>query len=456
MDIPIKCRLLRLALVGAMALSFPPAHAQEPFPYSQDELFRMFMASFGVRSPIEPGGLSRDEAKFFTENVVPLVSQGNFRAAIDQLRPNVTAESNANLNYTLGTLYLQVGDLPRAVEQFGIAIQKVPDFLRAHKNLGITHTRLGNHRAAIPSLARVLQLGEISGDVFGLLAYNHFQLGEFASALQAYRMATMLQPDKAEWSVGLLRCLLETRGYGEAAQLSEQLIQSNPQDYRFWINRANALIGLSDYKGAAVTLEALRRTGEAPTQSLRLLGDLYFNDGLYDLAATVYTEYLARRFDPPEVLRLIEYFLLRGAVAPAQRLVSAALPQRQQFTTAQLTDLMNLEARARFLGGDSDEGIRLLRQILETEPLHQRTLLELGKRLAARGDVTEALFYLQRAAAIQDDELRLRALLEMATLRVRQRDYANALRHLDDALAIRDDRRIREYRDAVENAGQRQ
>ena len=120
-----------------------------PNSWDNPDFQKRVVGSYGVRSEVEPEALSRDEARFFNEDILPLVNGGQLKEATVKLEANLTPESNANFDYILGTIYLQEGEFDKAIATYEQAVKKFPEYLRAYKNLGIAYSQSGNSEKAI-------------------------------------------------------------------------------------------------------------------------------------------------------------------------------------------------------------------------------------------------------------------------------------------------------------------
>jgi tetratricopeptide (TPR) repeat protein len=116
----------------------------------------------------------------------------------------------------------------QAENSYKTAIKKYPNFRRAYKNLGSVQVQSGNFKDAIPTISKALELGEVDGRAYGLLAYGYLTEGMYYPAEAAYRQAILIQPKQKDWKIGLARCLLETERYKEAISLFDTLLQDEP------------------------------------------------------------------------------------------------------------------------------------------------------------------------------------------------------------------------------------
>jgi tetratricopeptide (TPR) repeat protein len=449
-------RILTFACVGLsnalLAQSFPLSENS----WNNPDFVKRFLGSYGVRTEVEPPALTREEGRLYNEKILPPAQDGRFAEVVAELVKVITPESNANFDFTLATIYIQLDSIDDAIIHYSTAIRKFPKFLRAYKNLGFAHTRKGNHADAVTMLAKAIELGDAHGDTFGLLAYNYYNLGQYSAALDAYRMATLLNNTNIDWQIGKARALLETRRYEEAIAATDELLAKTPSDVRYWLNRVNAYIGMGQYEDAATSLEVIRRMGNAPVSSLQLLGDIYVNLGLPDLALTPYLEVVARNAPAAEVLRLARNLADRAHHTQAERMAVAIRQRHFTAMSDQLkSSLLNLEAMLAFARGDSQQGITVLQALLEVNPLDAAALLLLAKHYASDNDAEQAAYYFERVQAVGGEDQKFEAFVQHAVMLTRQNAFKPAADLLRAALRVRFEQRIATYLEAVEAAASR-
>lgn len=440
-------------LLGMGAILTVPVSGQQPVvpnSWNNPQFQARVLGSFGVRSGVEPEPFERDEARFFNENILPVVQAGETAQAIQVIESNLTAESNPNLDYILGTLYLQQGNFERAVRSYRQAVEKFPEFLRAHKNLGIALTQMGEAEAAIASLALSIEYGDSSGDTFGLLAYNYFNTGEYNRALDAYRVATVLDPKNKDWMIGKTQSLMEIGAYAEATQSAMELLEIDPLSASLWLTRANARIGLEDFEGAILSLEMARLLGDPPLRSLILLADLYVNNGVPQLAVDVYTDALGKGMDSSTALRVVRFFIAQGQMEEAKRFVNHPDFSSADWSGAEQEQLLVLRSRMLLADGDESEAMTLLSEVVERNPLNAQALLQLGDYHRRGGDTEQAIFYYDRIIALSAIEQRFEGLVQKATLLVELQQYREARDLVRTAMGIRSEGRLESYLEALD------
>lgn len=444
----------------AAAILCAPIPAQEPAPADPQQLAiwgdpgwrRRLAESYLGETEIEPR--LDDDERDDLRAVFELIAAGRKDAAgsrLDALR--APPQHNAAYDFTRATLHFEQDQLAEAAAGYLAAIAAWPRFRRAWRNLGTIHVRRGEHAKAATALARVVELGGGDGTTFGLLGFATLATGDPVAAESAYRMAVMLDPRSIDWRLGLARSLFQQRRFADAAALLQPLLETWPERADLWLLQANAFAGLDQPLRAAENLEIVDRLGQSTAESLALLGDIYVNGDLADLAVGAYERGLP--LSPPlrseRALRAARALAGRGEPAAAQRLLAAVERHRGgELTAAEQKDVKKLRARLLSAAGAGAEEAQILGEVVASDPLDGEALLLLGQYHQRAGDVEQAVFWYERAAALVAHEADAKLL--HARLLVGQRRYGEALPLLRRAQALQPRDNLQQFLDQVERA----
>jgi tetratricopeptide (TPR) repeat protein len=440
-------------------LAATTAHAQmQPWEGSSivddPEWQKHFLGSYGFLSGAEPE-VRPSELEILKE-VIDLMKV-NPKAAAEMLAQRKPADSSAAIDFVLANLQFQNNDLEGAIASYGSALEKFPDFRRAHKNLGLLRVQTSHYRGGVEHLSRAIELGERDGRAYGLLGYCYVNLENFLAAEAAYRNAILHQPESRDWQLGLARSLLGMNKNEEAVALFAAILETDPKDATAWMLQANAYLGLDQPMAAAVNLEAVRMLGEADATTLNLLGDIYMNEGIADLALDAYRD----------VVRQDEEGSQLGAASRAADLLHRAQAHGEAAELLDLIkrrygkalegdaglDLTTLQAKVARAQGRPKEAARLLETVVERDGTRGEALLELARYHRDQGNDQKALLMLERARSLEDFEYA--ALIEQAQFQVSAKKYAEAAGLLRQAIAIRPEPRVERFLARVEEAARR-
>lgn len=445
-----------------LGLSAQPAQAPSgsfgpALPIWSDPRFQQrFAEGFLSETEIEPR-VGAEELEQMLE-VQKLLGDEKFDKAIALLEKQRAGHS-AVFDFTLGGLRFQREELPAAAEAFSAAVEKHPKFRRAWRALGLTHLRLGESRKAAEELSRTVELGGGDAITYGLLGITYLELGEDISAESALRMAILLDPLTFDFQLGLARSFFNQKRYPDAIALCESLIAAQPDKADLWLLQANAFVGLEQPTRAAQNLEMVDRLGKATPESLNMLGDIYVNEELFDLAVGAYERALERGLassaqpSPERAVRAAKALAVRGASEPTRRLVErieASFGER--LDGAVRKDLLKLRARLAVAEGAGEEEARVLQEIVALDPLDGEALTLLGQHFGRAGDVEQAIFYFERAESL--DDFRADAEVRHAQLLVGQGRYAEALPLLRSAQSLEPRDNVQQYLEQVERVAQ--
>ncbi len=444
---------LLYVLLAALGLALVPTHGQ-PSPaasaqfWSDPSFVARFLGSYGVLSDREPK-ITPEEQKLFTA-LIPLI-RSDKPAAVALLQRSITAESSAALDFTLANLQLELGNFDAAIAAYTAAIRKFPDFLRAHKNVGLAYVQKGQLDEAIVAYTRALELGGEDGNVYGVLGYCHLVKGNNFSAEAAYRKALLFAPANLDWKLGIARCLLAQQDYHQAASLFEELIQQNPDNLDYWLHQANAFIGRGESLRAASNYEVIRRMGKADARVLNNLGDIYLSQDLLDLASESYLESLATdpRQEISRPLREAEMLSGRGATELANALLDRIQTvYGDTMGSADKLRFTRLRAKVAMALGQDQLAVATLEDLIRQDPMDGEALILLANFYGRSNEAEKAELFFERAAQIKQHEVT--ALIEHAKFLVDQSQYEKAAGLLQQAQAIRPRENVARYLDQVE------
>ena len=415
-----------------------------------DDLFeRRFAESYAAETDIEPKLLD-PERKGMLE-VLKLIQADKMAEAAAMLEKMRTDASSAVLDFTLGNIAFQKEDFSTAIEEYNKSVQKFPRFRRAWRNLSLIHVRNGDLEKALPALTKVVELGGADSTTYGLMGFAYSNLDKPIAAESAYRMAILLDPATRDWKLGLAKAFFKQKRFADAAALTAELIKETPDAADLWLLQANAFVGLGQSMKAAQNYEIVDRLGKTTVDSLNMLGDIYVNEGLYDIAVTCYERAMLKtpRGAAERPIRAAKVLVGRGASADAEGLISQI--ERiygAELKEAERKDLLKMKARMAVARGAGEDEARILEEIVAIDPLDGEALILLGQYHGRVGDSAKAVFLYERAAKLERFEAD--AKVRHAQLLVGQGKYADALPLLRSAQQVKPRENIQQYMEQVE------
>ena len=426
--------------------------------FQQDALQRVFGSSgfaerfaesYLAENDVVPA-VTADE-QLVVQEVQQLLSEDNRDEAEALLKENLGLASSAVYDYLLANLYFQDEKLDLAAVTYESATRKWPRYRQAWQNLGIVQIKRGEFSKAIPAFVKVIEMGGGTAICYGLLGFAHSSEGHHLSAESAFRMAILLDPSTKDWQMGLARAFFDLKRWDDAIALTGNMLESDPESAQLWILQANAYIGLEKPMKAAENFEIVDRLGKATPDSLMLLGDIYLNSELFAPAVDVYMRVLEG--EEPELGRLVrsaKILSARNANDQSKRLLSAVQTTIGDDETdpGLKKEVLRLSARIALAEGDGDSEARILKQIVDLDPLDGDALLLLGRHAVRTSNDAQAIFYFERAMAIDASEAD--ANLELGKLLSAQGKYAEALPKLRRAQQINPREPVQRFLEQIE------
>lgn len=442
----------RGAFIGGIAFSaFGQTYPLSENFWSNPEFKGRVMGSYGFHTELEPK-LSEEEGSLFKELLVLL--ERDVEEGRQYLKRSLNADSSAALDFMLGTIELQLGNIDEAVESYKGAIKKFPNFMRAYKSAGYALSQKEDWEEAAKYMVKGLELGGGDGMTYGLLGYCYLNQEKYGAALNAYSLAIAFAPDTTDWQLGLVRCLVYMEDWRKAEGYIEDLILQDPDNHELWLHKANSSLAADSTNEAATHLEIVRRMGKSTVSSLTLLGDIYENQEMHSLAYGAYAEALAQPDGNKALLKanhLAQSFMQYGAYEYARKMSSFVLTEfGDRLEKEQRLSFLNLQAEVELALDNSDAAAEILTKIVDEDPMNGQALLLLGKHAWQKGDMEEAAFLYERAQNL--DEVAYSAFLQHGQMMVQQRDYNEAVRLIRRSLDLRYSPQVADYLRNVEEA----
>ena len=430
------------------AASFIDSELSESF-WNDPTFQRRFLASYGVKSAVEPRFENPDEQIFFSQ--LGDIIRDDPQDAIKQLTSRISSTSSALLSYTLGSLHFQEGNHEEAINHFTVALTKFPDFLRAHKNMGIVLVREGRYAEAVEHLTTTINLGGSDGTLFGLLGFCYLNTEKYQSAVIAYQNAMLLDADNQDWRLGMIKCKIANEELKDAVRLLDDILEEQPQSASLWGLQANVYLQMEEMDKAAVNFEILRKSGQATLQNLMLLGDVYMMKEAKDLALDVYMEAIEMdgEGDIRRSLRAADIMVSRGEWDEASKLFAKIRSAHEATMTEEETfKLLKMESKVAIANGDGNDALAVLEQIIEKNPLDGEALLMAGDFYSQNGDQEKAIFRYEMASKVSGFEAD--AWLKHAQILVRSQEYTKAIDLLERAQKSNPRDNVQKYLDSVQ------
>ncbi|MBC2594840.1 tetratricopeptide repeat protein [Ruficoccus amylovorans] len=437
----------------AVFAQFPSAEFEQQWQQKwTDEAFvSAFIDSYEPLKEVEPQFDNKDEIKQVQE--MRDLFQSNPQAAADRLKEDLDEDASAPYLFLIGTLYLTAQQNDQAKEFYNRALEKYPNYRRAHKNLALVYLQDQELDKALKHLSRTIELGEKDGRQYGLLGYIYLSMGDPFAAEAAYRQAILAEPDVMDWKLGLVQALLGMEKYDDANALIETLIEKNPGNDTFWLLQVNAYLGSGQPERAIANLEMLRRMGKLKPASLKLLADIYMNQQMREQALERYTELMQADASGqflPTMLNIGELLVYSQDFDRAIGMLDTIESHYASSTPEDKIKILNLKAKVARATGDSELAQETLTEIIAQDPLNGDALLEMAAIHQEKGKKEEAVFLYERAAKV--DGYEFKALVQYAQMMVKEKRYADAVPLLKRALTINDDPRIARFLEDVERA----
>jgi tetratricopeptide (TPR) repeat protein len=396
---------------------------------SAASLSSTFAASSGVL-PTEPT-ISAKEAALLERAAA--VAATNRLEAVKMLHQKQNDKASSAIDFAVGNFLFQADKLQDAEAAYLKAVEKLPTFRNALKNLGRVYLQMEREDDAIRVYQTLVEKGLADADSLLLLGHALMMREHFVAAENAFRQTLLLKPKSYDAQQGLIKCLLEQERYPEARSLLKTMLDTKPQSPELWNLLANVNMALDANQKAITALETADRLNCSSAAMQMLLGDLYLDAGQASDAVARYDAAVKRGWtDKSRLLRAAEGLVMIGDAQRARQMLTTIENSRTQDGSS--SGMLTLKADLAALEGNSDEAIKIYRQIITTDPLNGRAILKLGELLQAKGDTGAAQLNYERASRLKGTEAE--ALVKQAQLAVQNNHFDRAVTLLESAQTI--------------------
>jgi len=376
----------------------------------------------------------------------PLIDSQQYQQAAAVLEQADQSTFSAAMHFVRAQIYMSMNDMAGAEAAYQDTLAKMPDFVRAHRGLGIVYLNQQRLRDAREHITRAIELGANDAQLYGQLSYLNLQTGSPWSAISGYQQAMFLDADNPQWRQGLLYALMAAKDFAGASALLEELLQQDPDDPDLWLQRSNIALNSQDDAMALSSLEMAIRLGNNTPANLLAAGQLHLRAGSLTRGVDLLEDTLDQETDTyRELVNTVDWLVQREQLDLAKRLTSRIREQFDRLDSTEQSALLTQEARLNHADGNADRAISQLDQAISINPANGNALLELAMLHSQAQNYANAASLYTRAQALSD--YRERALLSHAQLAVDMRDYEQAISLLE--LARRDNPRRRDLTDNI-------
>ncbi len=368
----------------------------------------------------------------------------------------------------LGTFYLLSGNLAKASQSADAILAKHPTDADGQLLKAAVMTRQGNAKGAIKEASSVLAADPTNYRAAALLAVIYDNQGDTAKGIavlqksiagnpkniplrlslirlyvknpsdydkaeQLFREIITIEPTRLQPRIMLASFLAHINQVDQAEQVLRDAIQADPKDVRRHVELADFLANKKSVAQAEVELQKTIRSYPDSDQPRFALAELYVRTNNLAKAEATYRRIIARDDTKPDVLKardhLAALLLHEGRTDEGMKLVKKVLEKNPQDNGALL-----LEGTEALRRGDALTATSAFRSILKGQPTSAKVLALLAEANLMNHAPDLAKTELQRA--VSDNPNDVNARMRLAQFLVQEQDSGAALKQIDRALIL--------------------
>ena len=157
-----------------------------------------------------------------------------------------TNESRAQALYAEAKALQAGGDMKGAVKKYEAILALEPTLGVAYNNLGSLYVRLGNYPKAVEVLQKGLKVDPNMTTASALLGIAFFEMGDYAAAKPRLEAAVRANPGDDNAALMLVNTLTKLGDFNAAAEHLQRLAKKHPKNPQVWYLLGKVYIQLSE------------------------------------------------------------------------------------------------------------------------------------------------------------------------------------------------------------------
>jgi tetratricopeptide (TPR) repeat protein len=220
--------------------------------------------------------------------------------------PSDRAATFANRGYAR----MRSGDNDAAIDDYGAAIDLVPDYAIAYAYRGVAHENNGDYDDAIADYSKAIEIDPKDNITFTDRGRTYYLKGDLAKAMADYDKSVALDPNYAAAHDGRGTVLRDQGDLDGAIAAFSNAIKAAPDDGFYYGNRGGAYEAKGDFQRALADYEAEVSRDPKSAYAQMGRGNVYAHMGDYAKAIAAYN--VAIPLDPNDgfnyLSRALAYF----------------------------------------------------------------------------------------------------------------------------------------------------
>ena len=310
---------------------------------------------------------------------------------VDDIINNIDPRNvRARLIRSMGLI--NMGERDKARDELNVVLKALPSSQDSRAQLASLDLAERRYKEAQDEFSTMQKAGDPRG-LMGLIEVKVAQ-NDLDGALAMVREQLKQNPDSTEYQLALANIEFRSQKWAEAAGEFQKLIDKNPKSIDLYLRLGETRRYSGDIKAAEAAFKKAHEVAPSNTVPLLQLGLLYDTTGRNPDARKTYEEVLKIQPDNPVALNNLAYAIADDGVDLDQALTYAQRAQQKRPNDLDVMDTLGFIYIRKNL---TDDGIRLLKDIVARQPLRSTYHLHLamgyyqqGNRAAARKELEAA------------------------------------------------------------------
>lgn len=252
--------------------------------------------------------------------------------------------AGAPLLFNAANVAVQISEKAKAKGLFLAAIEKMPSFYMARRNLAYLLLEENDFEGAIKEFGAALSLSNAdSQKIYAALGYCHFSLENYPQALLCFENALLFAPKDLKLLKSRARCLSEIGDYARLENALNDILKISKTDAEIWRMLAFLRLKNGDKYGACAAVEAMKSLSLSQQKDSVLLGDIYIDLNMFSPALEAYSQ---AKIPEEKAYEIARFFALSNRTEEAEKIAPSLGADSWQYF-----EIMGIVSQAKGEGG---------------------------------------------------------------------------------------------------------
>lgn len=317
---------------------------------------------------------------------------GKYKESIKVLERALKINNSSQVKYNMGFTYKLMEEYDSAAECFTAVIEDNPNDVLAYNHLGAIQARRGEHRKALQTYMKGLQIDQNHPILHYNSAVSYLALGDYAEARNSYDNALRARPGWPDAMNGLAELFIQEGQYPDAQDLLSQGLKINPENSSIQVTQGRLYVKRGNYTDAEAVYRSVLEKKPDDYSVMGRLEKVYEKTDKFDEAYAMLERMKKKAGSEKDISkRNIQLLINQGKLKDAGELLN-----KERKEAPDDPEILNLLSQYFVRAGKIDKAHGCFKRICEVKPGAVSFLKDAARQFMRMGDYENAEDYINK------------------------------------------------------------